>query len=68
MRAKAKGMNEAFVFSGVAVDMIHTTTNLDPAHIVSIHAQIKALQIPLCQRVSIFFDLGVERILNGLRG
>ena len=44
------------------------TPDVDPAHIVSIHTQIKALQIPLCQRVSIFFDLGVERILNGLSG
>jgi len=45
-----------------------TTTSLDPAQIASIRAQIKALQIPLSQRVSRFFDLGVERILNGLRG
>ena len=44
-----------------------TTISLDPAQIASIRVEIKALQIPLSQRVSRFFD---ERagILNGLRG
>ena len=39
-----------------------TTTSLDPAQIASIHVQI------LSQWLSRFFDLGVGRILNGLRG
>ena len=60
-------------------DNKRTTSSLDPDQIASIRAQIKALQIPLSQRVSRFFDVGVEkilsnvfsnieRILNGLRG
>ena len=39
-----------------------TSTSLDPAQIPSIRVQI------LSQWLSRFFDLGVGRILNGLRG
>ena len=38
---------------------------LNRAQIAAIHAQIKALHIPLSQRVLRFFDTGVDRILSG---
>ena len=38
---------------------------LNPAQITHIRAQIKALHIPLSQRVLRFFDIGVDRILSG---
>ncbi|EDR05778.1 uncharacterized protein LACBIDRAFT_302493 [Laccaria bicolor S238N-H82] len=39
---------------------------LNPAQIAGIRAQIKALHIPLSQRVLRFFDTGVDRIVSGL--